>query len=42
MFSEYSWWYEDYYENQDDRLRFNGAEFIYSGTGKLDNEGKLR
>lgn len=41
VFSEYSWWYEDYYENQEDNQRFSGAEFIYSGIGKLDNEGKL-
>ncbi|MEO8211281.1 MAG: MG2 domain-containing protein, partial [bacterium] len=42
MFSEYSWWYEDYYENQDDNQRFSGAEFIFSGAGKLDNEGMLK
>ncbi|MDQ3194422.1 MAG: MG2 domain-containing protein, partial [Bacteroidota bacterium] len=41
MFSEYAWWYQDYYENQDDNQRYSGAEFIYSGTGKLDKEGKL-
>jgi uncharacterized protein YfaS (alpha-2-macroglobulin family) len=41
MFSEYSWWYSDYYENQDDNQKFNGAEFIYSGSGQLDSEGKL-
>lgn len=42
MFSDYAWWYKDYYENQEDNQRFSGAEFIYSGTGKLDNEGKLQ
>ncbi len=41
MFSEYAWWYADYYENQDDNQEFSGAQFIYSGTGKLDSEGKL-
>ncbi|MEO6696258.1 MAG: MG2 domain-containing protein [Ignavibacteria bacterium] len=41
MFSEYSWWYEDYYENQNDNQQFNGAEFIYSGKGNLNDEGKL-
>ena len=41
QFSEYAWWYEDYYENQNDNQRFNGAEMIYSGTGKLNSEGKF-
>lgn len=41
MFSEYAWWYEDYYSNQDDNQEFRGAEFIYSGQGKLNNDGKL-
>lgn len=40
-FSEYSWWYEDYYENQNDNQRFSGAEMIYSGSGKLNSEGKF-
>lgn len=41
MFSEYAWWYQDYYENQDDNQNFSGAEFIYSGTGILNSDGKL-
>ena len=41
MFSEYAWWYEDYYENMDDNQRYSGAEFIHSGIGKLDIEGRL-
>ncbi len=40
-FSEYKWWYEDYYANQDDNQKYNDAEFIYSGTGKLDKEGRF-
>jgi len=41
MFSEYAWWYEDYYSEMDDNQKYNNSEFIYSGTGKLDKEGKL-
>lgn len=41
MFSEYSWWYADYYENLDDNQAFSGAEFIYSGSGQLNSDGKL-
>lgn len=40
-FSEYRWWYEDYYANLDDNSKYNDAEFIYSGTGKLDKEGRF-
>lgn len=40
-FSEYAWWYEDYYDSQDDNRKFMGAEFIHSGSGTLDNEGNL-
>lgn len=40
-FSEYRWWYEDYYANQDDNQRYNDAEYIFSGTGKLDKEGRF-
>lgn len=41
LFSEYAWWYQDYYETQDDNQKFSGAEFIYSGTGNLNSDGKL-
>lgn len=41
-FSEYAWWYEDYFDNQDDNQKFRGAEFLYSGNGILDNEGNLK
>lgn len=41
-FSEYAWWYEDYFNNQDDNQKFRGAELIYSGSGTLDNEGNLK
>lgn len=40
-FSEYSWWYEDYYDNLDDNQKFSGAEFIYSGTGKTGSDGRF-
>ncbi|MBZ0203411.1 MAG: carboxypeptidase regulatory-like domain-containing protein [Ignavibacteria bacterium] len=40
-FSEYKWWYEEYYANQDDNQKFNNADFIYSGTGKLNKEGRF-
>jgi len=40
-YSEYRWWYEDYYANMDDNQKFNDAEFIFSGTGKLDKEGRF-
>jgi len=41
MFSEYAWWYEDYYRDQDDNQKFSGAEFIYTGKGTLNSDGKL-
>lgn len=40
-FSEYRWWYEDYYANMDDNQKYNDAEYIYSGKGKLDKEGRF-
>src|SRR4030095_14141589 len=40
-FSEYKWWYEENYANQDDNAKYNDAEFIYSGTGKLDKDGRF-
>ncbi|HEY3250451.1 MAG TPA: MG2 domain-containing protein [Ignavibacteria bacterium] len=40
-FSEYRWWYEDYYASQDDNQKYNDADFIYTGTGKLDKEGRF-
>lgn len=42
MFSEYAWWYRDYYENMDENQMYSGSEFIFSGTGKLDSDGKLK
>lgn len=40
-FSEYSWWYEDYYANQTDNEKYNGSDFIYNGKGKLDKDGRF-
>lgn len=40
-FSEYKWWYEDYYATQDDNQKYNNADFIFSGKGKLDKEGRF-
>ncbi len=40
-FSEYRWWYEDYYSSLDENQQFNNSEFIFSGTGKLDKEGRF-
>jgi len=40
-FSEYKWWYEEYYATQDDNQKYNNSEFIFSGTGKLDKEGRF-
>ncbi|MBS1518718.1 MAG: hypothetical protein JSS91_11580 [Bacteroidetes bacterium] len=42
MYSDYAWWYEDYYNNQDENQMYNGAEFLFTGTGKLDSEGKFK
>lgn len=41
MFSEYAWWYEDYYASLDPNSQYSGAEMIYSGTGTLNSEGKF-
>ena len=40
-FSEYRWWYEEYYANMEDNYKYDDAEFIYSGAGKLDKEGRF-
>ena len=40
-FSEYAWWYEDYYANLDPNSQYSGADMIYSGTGTLNSEGKF-
>lgn len=40
-FSEYRWWYEDYYANQEDNQKYNNAEYIYSGKGELNKEGRF-
>ncbi len=40
-FSEYKWWYEDYYANQTDNQKYNNADFISTGTGKLDKDGRF-
>ncbi len=39
--SEYKWWYEDYYAQEDDNAKYNNADYIYSGTGQLDKEGRF-
>ncbi len=39
MYSEYAWWYEDYYANLDQNSQFSGAEMIHSGTGTLNSDG---
>jgi uncharacterized protein YfaS (alpha-2-macroglobulin family) len=38
-FSEWSWWYEDYYAEQENN--YSGSEMIYSGKGKLTKDGKF-
>ncbi|RPI18942.1 MAG: hypothetical protein EHM58_03540 [Ignavibacteriae bacterium] len=40
-FSEYRWWYEEYYASQDDNQRYNNADFIYSGSGELNKDGRF-
>jgi uncharacterized protein YfaS (alpha-2-macroglobulin family) len=40
-FSEYRWWYEDYYAAQDENAKYNNTDFIYSGTGTLDKNGRF-
>lgn len=40
-FSEWASWYEEYYSSLDDNKKFNNAEFIFSGKGTLNSEGKL-
>ena len=40
-FSEYAWWYEDYYASYDKKYQYNSSTEIYSGTGKVDNSGKF-
>jgi len=40
-YSEYAWWYEDYYENADENQMYRGAELLFSGSGVLDSEGKF-
>ncbi|MBX7045244.1 MAG: hypothetical protein K1X86_05325 [Ignavibacteria bacterium] len=38
-FSEWAWWYEDFYAEQENN--YSGSEMIYSGTGKLNKDGKF-
>lgn len=38
-FSEWAWWYEDFYADEEDN--YSGSEMIYSGTGKLNKDGKF-
>lgn len=40
-FSEYRWWYEDYYASLDENQKYNNADFIYSGKGQLDKNGRF-
>jgi len=40
-FSEWAWWYEEYYANQDDNNKFSGAQYIFSSKAKLNSEGKF-
>lgn len=40
-FSEYRWWYEDYYATIDENQLYNNAEFIYSGKGELGKDGRF-
>lgn len=40
-FSEWASWYEDYYSSLDNNSKYNNADYIYSGKGKLNNEGKF-
>jgi uncharacterized protein YfaS (alpha-2-macroglobulin family) len=40
-FSEYRWWYEEYYANQEDNIKFSNADFIYSGKGTTDENGRF-
>ncbi|MCX6164748.1 MAG: hypothetical protein NTU73_07825 [Ignavibacteriae bacterium] len=40
-FSEWASWYEEYYASLEDNTKFHNAEYIYSGKGKLNSEGKL-
>jgi alpha-2-macroglobulin len=40
-FSEWASWYEEYYASLEDNSKFHNAEYIYSGKGKLNSEGKL-
>lgn len=38
-FSEWAWWYEDFYAEQEEN--YSGSEMIYSGIGKLSKDGKF-
>lgn len=40
-YSEYAWWYADYYENQDENSMYNNSEMIYSGKGSLNEYGEM-
>lgn len=40
-FSEYAWWYEDYYSTYENKYQQNSSTQIFSGSGKVDNTGKF-
>lgn len=41
-YSEYSWFYKDYYSTVGGDNTYDNSVFIFSGTGKLDAEGNLK
>lgn len=40
-YSEYAWWYEDFYATQDENYMYNNSEMIYSGSGTLNEYGEM-
>lgn len=40
-FSEWAWWYEEYYSAQDENSKFKGVQYIHTGKAKLNSEGKF-
>jgi uncharacterized protein YfaS (alpha-2-macroglobulin family) len=41
-FSEYAWWYEEYYSTYENEYEKKNSELIYSGKGKLDKNGDFQ
>jgi hypothetical protein len=41
-YSEYRWWYSDYFGSIESNQSYNNSVYIYTGKGKLDESGNFK